>query len=216
MTAWLSTRFGRARDSDGLGRIPPMTNLGSEDDFFAELVAIAPDQVVTLIADAANFLRSKRTAQAPGVSLHIDVIRRLSQAKRDFTSWYAACGIAEPATTECVDDLARLREMLDDALATPITGRVLARLLIHEAPACCHSSEPGFKAWRNKGKWQSAAAEAGFGRARGEQLSATAKVIYESCSDAYATFTANIAGAALARFVSEFDGLRDLYADYKR
>jgi ATP-dependent exoDNAse (exonuclease V) beta subunit len=216
MTAWLSTRFGRARDSDGLGRIPPMTNLGSEDDFFAELVAIAPDQVVALIADAANFLRSKRTAQAPGVSLDIDLIQRLSQAIRDFTRWYAACGIAEPATTECVDDLARLREMLDDALNAPITGRVLARLLMHEAPACCHSSEPGFKAWRNKGKWQSAATEAGFGRARGEKLSATAKVIYQRCGDAYASFTANIAGAALARFVSEFDGLRDLYADYKR
>ena len=216
MTAWLSTRFGRVRDSDGLGRIPLMTNLGSENDFFAELIAIAPDQVVALIAAAANFLRCKRTAQAPGVSVDIDVIRRLSQAIRDFTSWYAACGIAEPATTECVDDLARLREMLDDALNAPITGRVLARLLMHEAPACCRSSEPGFKAWRNKGKWQSAAAQAGFGRARGEQLSATAMVIYESCGDAYATFTANIAGAALARFVSEFDGLRDLYADYKR
>jgi ATP-dependent exoDNAse (exonuclease V) beta subunit len=216
MTAWLSTRFGRARDSDGLGRIPPMTNLGSEDDFFAELIAIAPDQVVALIADTANFLRSKRTAQAPGVSLDTDVIRGLSQAIRDFTSWYAACGVAESATTECVDDLARLRETLVDALNAPITGRIFARLLMHEAPACCRSSEPGFKAWRNKGKWQSAATEAGFGKARGEQLSAAAKAIYERCGDAYASFTANIAGAALALFVSEFDGLRDLYADYKR
>ena len=35
-------------------------------------------------------------------------------------------------------------------------------------------------------------------------------------NEAYKGFTANIAGAALARFVSEFDGLRGLYADYKR
>src|SRR6516225_705190 len=28
MTAWLSTRFGRACDGDGLGRIPPMPGLG--------------------------------------------------------------------------------------------------------------------------------------------------------------------------------------------
>ena len=33
MTAWLSTRFGRARDDNGLGRIQPMENLGNEDDF---------------------------------------------------------------------------------------------------------------------------------------------------------------------------------------
>ena len=44
MTAWLSARFGRARGDDGLGRIPPMTGLGGEDDFFAELLAVAPDR----------------------------------------------------------------------------------------------------------------------------------------------------------------------------
>src|SRR5262249_42065495 len=56
MTAWLSTRFGRARDGDGIGRISP-PDRGGEDDFFAELIAIAPDPVVELIAKAANFLR---------------------------------------------------------------------------------------------------------------------------------------------------------------
>jgi hypothetical protein len=50
MTAWLSARFGRARGDNDLGRIPPMANLGSEDDFFAELLAVAPDQAVELIA----------------------------------------------------------------------------------------------------------------------------------------------------------------------
>jgi ATP-dependent exoDNAse (exonuclease V) beta subunit len=216
MTDWLSTRFGRARDHDVLDRIPPMPDLGSEDDFFVELITIAPDRVVALIADAANFLRSKRTAEAPRVSLDTDVLRRLSLRIRDFADWYAACGIAEPATAECVGDLLRLRTMLDVALAAPITGRVLARLLLHQEPVCCHGSEPGFKAWRNKGKWQSAAAEAGFAKARGEQLSAAAKAHYDACGDAYQAFTANIAGAALARFLSEFDGLRDLYAEYKR
>jgi exodeoxyribonuclease-5 len=215
MTAWLSSRFGRARSS-GLGRIPPMPNLGSEDDFFAELIAIVPDDVVTLIGKAANFLRTQRTAQAPLVPLEPGVLRGLSNGIRDFADWYAGCGIAETATAECVADLTRVRTILDHALSAPFTGRVLARLLLHEAPDCCHSSEPGFKARRNKTKWQTAAAEAGFGKARGEQLCAIAKALYDSCSDAYQSFTANIAGAALARFVSEFDGLRQLYAKYKR
>jgi exodeoxyribonuclease-5 len=216
MTAWLSTRFGRTRGDDGLGRIPPMGNLGGEDDFFAELLAIEPDEVVSFIGDAANFFRIKRTARAPGAELHIDVLRRLSQGIRDFADWYAGCGIAEPATAECVADLAQFRAMLDDVLGAPITGRVIVRLLRHLPPNCCHGTEPRFKAWQNKGKWQAAAAEAGFGRARGEQFCAAAKAIYDRCSDDYQSFTANIAGAALARFVGEFDGLRDLYADYKR
>jgi len=216
MTAWLSARFGRTRGDDGLGRIPPMANLGIEDDFFAELLAIQPDEVVTLIGAAANFLRIKRTARAPGAELDTDILRRLSQGIRDFAGWYAGCGIAEPATAECIADLARLRMTLDDALSAPITGRVIVRLLCHLPPNCCHGSEPRFKAWQNKGKWQAAAAEAGFGRARGEQLCAAAKAIYDRCSDDYQSFTANIAAAALARFVGEFDRLRALYADYKR
>jgi len=46
MTAWLSARFGRARDGNDLGRIPPMENLGGDDDFFAELIAIESDRLV--------------------------------------------------------------------------------------------------------------------------------------------------------------------------
>lgn len=216
MAAWLSARFGRTRGDDGLGRIPPMTKLGSEDDFFAELIAVAPDRVVALIAAAANFLRTKRTARAPHAELDTDIIRDLSHGIRDFADWYAGCGMAEPATAECIANLSQFRVMLDDALGAPITGRVIARLLLHAPPDCCHGTEPRFKAWQNKGKWQAAACQAGFGKARGEQLCAAAKAVYERCSAAYQNLTASIAAAALARFVSEFDGLRALYADYKR
>jgi ATP-dependent exoDNAse (exonuclease V) beta subunit len=216
MTEWLSARFGRARGDDTLGRIPPITGLGGEDDFFAELLAVAPDEAVSLIVGAANFLRIKRTARAPRAELDTDVLRRLSEQIRDFADWYAGCGIAEPATAECIADLARLRMTLEDALGAPITGRIIVRLLCHLLPKCCHGSEPRFKAWQNKGKWQAAACQIGFAKARGEQLCAAAKAIYDRCSDAYQSFTANVAAAALARFVSEFDVFRELYADYKR
>ena len=64
--AWLSARFGRARGDDGLGRIPAMTGLGGEDfDFFAELLAIAPDDVVTLIGAAANFSKDQTDRARP-------------------------------------------------------------------------------------------------------------------------------------------------------
>ena len=46
---------------------------------------------------------------------------------------------------ECVADLERLRVMLDGALNAPMTGRVLARLLLQEPPACCHGSQARFK-----------------------------------------------------------------------
>jgi exodeoxyribonuclease-5 len=216
MEAWLSARFGRVRGDDHLGRIPPIPNLGNEDDFFAELIAVVPDEVVSLISGAADFLRNNRTARAPHAELDTGVLRRLSEGIRDFADWYGGCGIVEPATAECIDDLAQMRVMVDEALSTPITGRVIVQLLCHIRPRCCHSSQPRFKSWQNKGKWQTAACQAGFSKARGEQLCAAAKAIYDRCSDAYQCFTANVAATALARFVNEFDGLRALYADYKR
>ena len=189
MTAWLSARFGRARGDDGLGRIPPMTDLGGEDDFFAELLAVAPDQVVALIADAANFLRIKRTARAPDAEL--DIGYSPPSFARDTRFRRLVCRLRHGRTGDCRMHCRsrQFRVMLDDALGAPITGRVIARLLLHVPPNCCHSSEPRFKAWQNKGKWQAAACQAGFAKARGEQLCAAAKAIYDRCSDAYQSFT---------------------------
>jgi ATP-dependent exoDNAse (exonuclease V) beta subunit len=216
MQAWLSARFGREGNDDGLSRIPPMTAPGSEDDFFAELLAIASDSAVELIRDTAAFLRIKRTAHAVPATLELGGLTQLSQAIRGFADWYAGCGIVEPVTAETVADLGQFREMLDIAARAPITGRTLAQLLLHDPPECRHSKEPRFNQWGKKSKWQRAAVDAGFSKPRGEQLSATGQILYDRCSDAYREFTANVTAAAMARFVAEFDALRALYAEYKR
>ena len=49
MEAWLSARFGRDRGAEGLGRIPPMTGAGGEDDLFTELLLRASDSTLALI-----------------------------------------------------------------------------------------------------------------------------------------------------------------------
>ena len=74
----------------------------------------------------------------------------------------------------------------------------------------------GFVAWRNKGKWEKASSDAGFGKPRGSQLSADAQAHYDRCDRAYQTFVAAVCAAAFSRFVAEFDALAKLYADYKR
>jgi exodeoxyribonuclease-5 len=214
--AWLAARFGRKHDDDGLGRIPPINHIESDDDFFAELLVVEPDRAVELIRDAADFLRTKRTGRAVSATLDAAVLAELSRAIRQFADWYSGCGLAEPATADTIADLTRLRTLLDEAIRAPITGRVLARLLLHLPPECRHSSEPRFTQWRRTGKWREAAINAGFGKARGEQLSTTGQLLYNRCSEAYRQFSANVTAAALAQFVSEFDALRDLYADYKR
>ena len=71
MEAWLSARFGRDRSAEGLGRIPPMEDVGGEEDFFAELLLRAPDETLDLIKHTAQFLKVHRTAQAAGTKIDL-------------------------------------------------------------------------------------------------------------------------------------------------
>ena len=215
LRTWLSARFGRDRGIEGLGRMPPLPELG-EEDFFAELLIGEPDAVVKLIQDVASFLRNKRTAKAPHVAVDPAVIDSLSQTIEAFANWYERCGVVEAATTDLIVDLQRLKSIADDALSGSMTGRGLAQLLLHAPPRCRHGSEVRFVAWKNKGKWEKAASDAGLGKTRGSQLSTDAKAHYDRCDQTYQLFVAMICGAAFARFVAEFNALASLYADYKR
>jgi len=213
--AWLSARFGRDRGAEGLGRLPPLPELDA-DDFFVELLQEEPDGLVKLFQEAAAFLRTKRTDAQPPVAIDPGALEALSRAVRDFVAWYAESGLTEEATQKIIVDLERIRELANDALTAPISGRRLASLFLHEVPCCQHGSEPRFSAWRNKGKWQDTAKDAGLGKPRGTQLSDAAQAHYARCDAAYQAFAGGVCGAAFARFVAEFDSLAKLYADYKR
>jgi ATP-dependent exoDNAse (exonuclease V) beta subunit len=215
MQAWLAARFGRDRGSDGIGRIPPLPELDGED-FFAELLLDEPDAVVKLIQEAAVFLRAKRTATTPPADIDRTFLETLSRAIEAFAAWYGACGVVETVTGEIVVDLQRLKDLVDEALREEITGRRMARLLLHVAPICRHGTEARFKVWKNKKKWETACKDAGFGNARGGQLYAVAQGHYDRCDQAYRDFVGTVCNAAFARFVAEFDTLAGLYADYKR
>jgi ATP-dependent exoDNAse (exonuclease V) beta subunit len=215
MHAWLSARFGRDRSAEGLGRLPPLPELG-EEDFFAELLAAEPDHIITRILETASFLRKARTAQAANAAITPAVLTELSTAIGAFTDWYATCGVAEEDTTTIVADLGTFKTMIDDAAKGSITGRAIAQLLLHTPPNCKHGTEARFVQYKKKGKWETCAVAKGLGKPRGGQLSASAGQCYDRCSAAYAAFVADVAAAAFFQFIGEFTPLRTLYADYKR
>ena len=90
MQAWLSARFGREGDDAGLGRIPRIEAPGGEDDFFAELIAVASDGAVKLISATAAFLRKKRTARAVAATLDL-------ASSHSFHRQYAGSPLGMPA-----------------------------------------------------------------------------------------------------------------------
>lgn len=213
--AWLSARFGRDRGAEGLGRLPPLPALG-EQDFFAELLVEDPDYVIKRIQETAAFLRKARTATAPPGTFAAATLDEMLQGIEAFAGWYAQCDIEEQDTGEILTDLQKFKNLVDEARAGPLTGRGVAKLLLHIPPECKHGTETRFVAYKKKGKWEAAAAAKGLGKPRGAQLSAAAQTFYDRCSDAYTAFVAAVAASALAQFVAEFEPLAKLYANYKR
>ena len=80
MEAWLSARFGRDRGEEGLGRIPPMTGAGGEDDLFTELLLRASDSTLALIDKTARFLKRHRTAQGVAAATDATGFAHLAEA----------------------------------------------------------------------------------------------------------------------------------------
>ncbi|WP_264583371.1 UvrD-helicase domain-containing protein [Rhodoblastus acidophilus] len=216
MEAWLSARFGRDRSAEGLGRIPPMTGAGGEDDFFAELVNISPDKAVSLIEKAADFLKEHRTATAPSQTPDPAIFSSLVSAVEDFASWYNGCGVVEEKTEEVVTDLARVAEIARNLVGGPISGKIIAQMLAHKRPSACKSDTTDFKTWGKKTKWKDAAKAAGKSGPFGETLSAAGEAHYWNCDAAYGAFCGALGQLAFHRFVAEFDTLKDIYARYKR
>ena len=213
--AWLSARFGRDRGAEGLGRLPSLPALG-EQDFFAELLVDDPDHVIKRIQETAAFLRKTRTATAPPGTLTPADLDELLQAIDAFAAWSSQCGVEEKDTADIITDLQQFKALVDNAKAAPPTGRGLAKLLLHVPPECRHGTEARFVAYKKKGKWEAAATAKGLGKPRGGQLSAAAEACYDRCSKAYTAFVGVVAASAFALFVTEFEPLAKLYADYKR
>jgi len=200
LEAWLSERFEHDR----------------EDDFFVELVRRDGAQAVALITAAARFLRNARTAHAPISQERRGGVEGLRIAIDEFAQWYRDCAILENKTAASLEELGRVRDLLDEVGNEPLTGRNLIALLSHRRPACCHSKEPRFKKWGNKTAWINAAKGAGRSKTDGEILSDRGNERYDFCSEAYRRCVQELAGIALERFVAEFDALRERYADHKR
>lgn len=214
--AWLSARFGRDRSAEGLGRIPAIQGAGGEDDFFSELLVLAPDATLNLIEGTARFLKSYRTATAGAAAANPLAFSQFADTVARFADWYNTCSVCEDTTGTLIEDLARVAEIARRASAGPLTGRRIAELLFHTPPQACKQDEIAFRQWGRKGKWKDAAKANGRSTAQGEQLSAAGEAHYGACAAAYENICASLSALAFRRFVAEFDALRSLYREYKR
>lgn len=214
---WLSARFGRNPAEDNLGRIPPIRQPGDDgEDLFASLLQKSPDQTLRLIRDTAHFLRQHRTAGAADYEIDREAHTKLVDAARAFSAWYDGTGIEEPGAAAIANDLLGTVEKMGEPWADQISAEHLAELLHHSPPDACRKGARGFRQWRAKGKWRTAAKTAGRSAADGEQLYEAGLALYGACNEAYAEFCSTLGDVAFRSFIAEFNAIRELFSKFKR
>ncbi len=226
LDAWLRERLSREADGDDLlAEIFVADSAGAVDS--------GPEKAWKLIDELARDLKTNRGARVADASRWSQDLERFSEAVAAFRAWLDGCGVAEESTEAAVAGFERLaawfgpcshfeadhEEQGEGKAEEKDLGsevRRLCRAFFSPRPAAYTSSSDKFATWKAKGKWETAAKEAGRSKADGGLLNDGAKASYEACCEAYEALMAAVAGRVLQLLVDELQEVLRRYQAYKR
>lgn len=181
----------------------------------AEMVMHSPDETLTLIHLVADKLRQHRGVSAPAAAPIQLAQIALQRAAANFVAFTSSTSAHEPESVIKASQLAELAaELSAGASLETSTGTVRALALRPHQELCTQAGD--FKAYKFKGKWETAAKLAGLSKAEGAQLNDQAQAHYEACRQAWTEVQQSAAAQALAAVIEETQQAVDKYGEYKR
>ncbi|MCU9849262.1 UvrD-helicase domain-containing protein [Defluviimonas sp. WL0024] len=186
-----------------------------QDGILAEMVLHSPGETVALIHKIAENLRRRPTLAAPPVSPLDDHLAAFRKAAADFAGFMDGLAAAEPETVTIVE---RLSEMVA-ALANgpdPVAPAGLVHLLTSRPHPDLCTKAGTFASYRKKGKWATAAKQAGLSKADGDRFNDAAETHYTACCEAWVALVQAAAGHALTALIGEARPILQRYRDHKR
>ncbi|MBU4568923.1 MAG: UvrD-helicase domain-containing protein [Alphaproteobacteria bacterium] len=188
---------------------------GGQGGILAEMVLHSPGETVALIHKIAENLRRRRMLSAPPVSALGGHLTAFRQTTADFAGFIDGAAAAEPETAAIVERLAEMATALANG-PDPATPSGLVRLLTSRPHPDLCTKAGAFASFRKKGKWATAAKQAGLSKADGDRLNDAAEVHYTACCDAWVSLVQAAAGHALAALIDEARPILQRYRDHKR
>ena len=188
---------------------------GVEGGILADLVLHEPAKTVKLVRDIAERLRRWRSLIPPALIQIDERLAAFIAAAEDFAAFPGSAPAAETETVAIADALAKLAGQVDDG-PDHRTPAGLVHLLVARPNEIILTGTGTFRVLNKKGKWQTAAKEAGLSKADGEQLFDTANTHYLACRDSWIGLQQAVAGCALAHLIEEVRPVIDRYRQYKR
>lgn len=188
---------------------------GGHGGILAEMVLHSPGETVALMHKIAEALRRRRSLAAPAVTPLTDHLQTFRQATADLSAFMRTAGAIEPETeayTARFSEMATaLPSVADVAVPTGLAGLLVAR----PHPDLC-TKAGAFSSYRKKGKWASAAKQAGLSKADGDRLNDAAQTLFEACCSAWDDLLQTASGQVLTALIEEAKPILQRYHEYKR
>lgn len=180
-----------------------------------EMVAVDPSETVAVIERVSDSMRRSREILPPPSCAVAGPARDFRRAVSALRTFIDSAPCVDPDTAAYVVAFKRMSANVLPALADE--GPAVLVRLVNEAPSdeLC-TSTGGFKAYRRKGAWGTAAKAAGLSKAEGERLFGEAETLYKTACGAWTELVSNAAGRLLAALMAELRPLIDQFRDYKR
>jgi exodeoxyribonuclease-5 len=182
-------------------------------DPLAECILLDPDEGVKYIRSLAEFFEGHRSAKALPFEVTAPSRQAFLKGVDDFRTWVQRQKAKEAETSEIIDALVSLSEQYRGK------GRMSFGQLwrgTHPDNEIIFTKAGTFRSYAKKGKWRTAAKEAGKPASEGDHLCQEALARYNSVSESFDRLLGEIAQELVARFAQPFESLKQRYEKEKR
>ena len=189
----------------------------TDDNIVAQFVLADENHAFELLQNIADFRRHNRDARPAFVAWSAAGVEEFAGAVKSCRVKLSRMKFHEPVTDAAAHDFAELAEALNNSAlrsARP-TNRALIAALNTPRPETCFTQAGRPRILKTKGKWQTAAAEAGKPKTEGVEAYDAANAQYMACHTALERLMGTIAGELLSRVAAEMDGLLNNWRSYK-
>ncbi|RJT31480.1 ATP-dependent endonuclease [Mesorhizobium waimense] len=188
---------------------------GGHGGILAEMVLHSPAETVALMHKIAEALRRRRSLVAPVVMPLADHLQTFRQAVDDLLAFTQTAGAHEPETDAITARLSEMAAALPSGADAARPAGLVGLLVSRPHPDLCTKSG-SFSCYRKKGKWATAAKQAGLSKADGDRLNDTAESLYEACCGAWTALLQATSGQILSGLIEQARPILQRYRDHKR
>lgn len=188
---------------------------GDQGGILDEMVVHSPGETVVLIHKIAEALRRRRSLVAPAVTPLAGHLQAFREAANDLSAFMKAAGAIELESEVYASRFVEMATVLPTAADAATPAGLVGLLVSRPHPDLC-TKAGAFSSYRKKGKWGTAAKQAGLSKADGERLNDAAEALFDACCATWTALLQVASGQVLAALIDEARPIQERYREHKR